>query len=823
MRPRPRRASARSKAASPRRCTTARATRSAASCSTSCSRRSATSRAASRSCSARTAASCSRSCRTRARRCRRARRAILRAHAERYLPGAPFSIEIVDDIPLTSAGKRKVVVVEHEAGLCLRRARSARRRDRLSRRGQDDAASIGCSRAARRAMRRAKLGVIVNELGEVGIDGALLGGDARAPDRAAGRLRVLRARRRARPHADRARRAQPRARGDRARDDRRRRAAADRVGGARASRSRRSVRLAAVVTRRRRRPTSARRVPVSVAVDAQVAYADVLLVTKAELAGEPRPRPRSRRRSEHRASRASSARHDRRARGVARAGCSPIRAARARGRRRPQTSRARALSACRQSCTWDRQRCRSTSAERVDLEELEDQLAELPANYVRIKGIVDDGDGAWFAVHRVGLRVSSEPLPAPAQICRDGRLVALGHAISRAAKLAIASTRRAREHDVRARHPSLLLARTIMVRRSHSSSLIAALQPATRSRCSPGRRRRLQPQGPARRGRQVRRRRPHARGVRRARAAPSPRCARGWTRGRAARPSCKLIVLALAPVQATQAKPIASSSTRSRSPCGRRCSRRRSRPTRCSWSAIRRRPSSCRSPARITGAVPRAPVRRSARARVQARRSRDAGPGDRGARAPPRHRARAQRDHRVPARARRGADPGWHQAVARWESARSHAPPSSIVDVERTADPDNWPVAGAAAEDDPGFPRPSCRRAASSSSAATATARTSSASTCSASCAARRRDRAPSPPRHDARAGPRGPLRRAQGRRTRVAVDRPRAVLSVSPRAYWVADGYGLRANLRPTDSLQLLLHAIDEVAGPGTVARVDD
>jgi len=59
----------------------------------------------------------------------------------------------------------------------------------------------------------------------------------------------------------------------------------------------------------------------------------------------------------------------------------------------------------------------------VDLEELEDQLAELPPNYVRIKGIVSDGE-RWHVVHRVGLRVSSEPLPAaPAQ---PGRLVALG-------------------------------------------------------------------------------------------------------------------------------------------------------------------------------------------------------------------------------------------------------------------------------------------------------------------------------------------------------------------------------------------------------------
>ncbi|MDX2087411.1 MAG: GTP-binding protein [Kofleriaceae bacterium] len=67
----------------------------------------------------------------------------------------------------------------------------------------------------------------------------------------------------------------------------------------------------------------------------------------------------------------------------------------------------------------------------VDLEELEDQLATLPDNYVRIKGIVrsiDARDGAprtgWTVIHRVGLRVSSEPVDAPS--FEEGRLVALG-------------------------------------------------------------------------------------------------------------------------------------------------------------------------------------------------------------------------------------------------------------------------------------------------------------------------------------------------------------------------------------------------------------
>lgn len=75
--------------------------------------------------------------------------------------------------------------------------------------------------------------------------------------------------------------------------------------------------------------------------------------------------------------------------------------------------------------------------EPVDLEELSDQLAELPSNYVRIKGIVpvrtDDNAARWVAVHRVGPRVSSEPLDAPVpRQPQRGRIVALGPAVDRA-------------------------------------------------------------------------------------------------------------------------------------------------------------------------------------------------------------------------------------------------------------------------------------------------------------------------------------------------------------------------------------------------------
>ena len=168
------------------------------------------------------------------------------------------------------------------------------------------------------------------------------------------------------------------------------------------------------------------------------------------------------------------------------------------------------------------------------------------------------------------------------------------------------------------------------------------------------------------------------------------------------------------------------------------------------------------------------------------------------------------------------ADPGWHQAVLTWEEL-DRASEWAIGEVERRADPDNWPVSGAAAEDDPGLPEAelSLRGAILVGG----------------------HSYGPNQERLDV-------LRELRGTGTVIALHvhpetslaETRAILidarkagclrvaiiarePVYPwrrKAYWVADGSGLRANLRPTDSLQLLLHAIDEVAGPGTVARVD-
>jgi G3E family GTPase len=76
----------------------------------------------------------------------------------------------------------------------------------------------------------------------------------------------------------------------------------------------------------------------------------------------------------------------------------------------------------------------------LDLEELIDALEELPAAFVRVKGIARVVDGRtgstephFAAFHRVGLRVSTEPLPAHAIAPDgrvDGRVVALGPGVT---------------------------------------------------------------------------------------------------------------------------------------------------------------------------------------------------------------------------------------------------------------------------------------------------------------------------------------------------------------------------------------------------------
>jgi hypothetical protein len=167
-------------------------------------------------------------------------------------------------------------------------------------------------------------------------------------------------------------------------------------------------------------------------------------------------------------------------------------------------------------------------------------------------------------------------------------------------------------------------------------------------------------------------------------------------------------------------------------------------------------------------------------------------------------------------------NPAWKQTVHQWEKLDRETA-ETVPDIERRADPDNWPVSGAAADDDPGVPEAQLSTRGE--------------------LVVGGRSYGPNQQRIQVLRELRGTgdvlalhfhpdTTLAQARAVlidarkagaqRVAVIAREPFYPYGRKAYWVADGYGLRANLRPTDSLQLLLHAIDEVAGPGTVARVD-
>lgn len=197
-----------------------------------------------------------------------------------------------------------------------------------------------------------------------------------------------------------------------------------------------TVRLAAVVTLVDATHFLAAR-PVSASVDAQVVYADVLLVTKADVGGSD-------------ADRAESVACELAPRALVRRGTAdehaawlealladPVLPARPPAAPLPQPPSELGPHVhdadCRHLDSPAAHGIDSVWLEidhPVDVEELADQLAELPPNYVRIKGIVRDGrDGeTWAAVHRVGPRVSSEPIAPDAP--QQARIVALGPGVT---------------------------------------------------------------------------------------------------------------------------------------------------------------------------------------------------------------------------------------------------------------------------------------------------------------------------------------------------------------------------------------------------------
>jgi len=170
-----------------------------------------------------------------------------------------------------------------------------------------------------------------------------------------------------------------------------------------------------------------------------------------------------------------------------------------------------------------------------------------------------------------------------------------------------------------------------------------------------------------------------------------------------------------------------------------------------------------------------------------------------------------------------GAEPGWHEAMRAWE-ALDHRTSAALGDAQRRGDPDNWPVAGGSAELDPRLPEAEIDP---TGEVVIGGQRYGAAQRISAL-----RDLRGTGPAIALHLRPEVSLAQVRGllgdaRKSgaaRVAVVARSARYPWDRKIYWIAggNGTGYRAGLRPTDSLQLLLHATDEVAGPGTVARVD-
>jgi hypothetical protein len=168
-----------------------------------------------------------------------------------------------------------------------------------------------------------------------------------------------------------------------------------------------------------------------------------------------------------------------------------------------------------------------------------------------------------------------------------------------------------------------------------------------------------------------------------------------------------------------------------------------------------------------------------------------------------------------------GVDPGWHEAVHAWE-ALDRIASASINDIERRADPDNWPVAGDAAEADQNLPEAELNETGEiviGGQHYGATQRISALHDLRGNNLALALHLRPDMSLAQVRALL-GDVRKAGA--NKVAVVARSSRYPWDRKIYWIADGVGTRAGLRPTDSLQLLLHAVDAVASPGAVARVD-
>jgi hypothetical protein len=174
------------------------------------------------------------------------------------------------------------------------------------------------------------------------------------------------------------------------------------------------------------------------------------------------------------------------------------------------------------------------------------------------------------------------------------------------------------------------------------------------------------------------------------------------------------------------------------------------------------------------------------------------------------------------------SEPGWKEAVRAWESLDRLAS-STIHEIETKASPDNWPIAGAAAQAGAELPDATAiwREAEINATGEVVVGGQRYGATQRIDALRDLRGDSPTITLH---LRPELSLAQVKG----VLSDAKKsgaskiAVVARAPhypwerKVYWLSDAGTMRTNLRPTDSLQLLLHTVDHVGSPGTVARVD-
>lgn len=170
------------------------------------------------------------------------------------------------------------------------------------------------------------------------------------------------------------------------------------------------------------------------------------------------------------------------------------------------------------------------------------------------------------------------------------------------------------------------------------------------------------------------------------------------------------------------------------------------------------------------------------------------------------------------------AEPGWKQAVDEWEKL-DHAVNEWIFELERKGDPANWPIAGAASQPDPGLPE---AEVIATGEIVIGGQRHGAADRINALRELRFLHGDDSPivlhlKPDVALAAVKGTLAdvRKSGAK-KIGVVARGTYYPWERRIYWLSDNSGVRVGLRPTDSLQLLLHAVDHLGTPGAIARVD-